>query len=71
MADRDDDLAASKTEGFKVGEKKTLEEYTKLGIESKTTFLLICACQDCGLLCLRVVLPVFSPDNVFVLQKDG
>ncbi|KAI9679337.1 MAG: hypothetical protein M1817_005357 [Caeruleum heppii] len=26
----DDDLAPSKTEGFKVGEKKTLEEYTKL-----------------------------------------
>ena len=27
----DDELVASKTEGFKVGEKKTLEEYTKLG----------------------------------------
>lgn len=32
MADHhDDDLAATKTEGFKVGEKKTLEEYQKLG----------------------------------------
>ena len=27
----EDDLQASKTEGFKVGEKKTLEEYAKLG----------------------------------------
>lgn len=27
----DDDLVASKTEGFKVGEKKTLEEYKNLG----------------------------------------
>lgn len=28
----EDDLAASKTEGFKVGEKKTIEEYTQLGM---------------------------------------
>lgn len=28
----DDDLVASKTEGFKVGEKKTVEEYAKLGM---------------------------------------
>ena len=27
----DEDLVASKTEGFKVGEKKTVEEYAKLG----------------------------------------
>ena len=27
----DDDLVASKTEGYKVGEKKTVEEYAKLG----------------------------------------
>ena len=27
----EDDLVASKTEGFKVGEKKTVEEYAKLG----------------------------------------
>lgn len=27
----DEELVASKTEGFKVGEKKTLEEYAKLG----------------------------------------
>ncbi|KAK2744235.1 hypothetical protein FQN55_006920 [Onygenales sp. PD_40] len=28
--DHDDDLAASKTEGFKLGEKKTVEEYQQL-----------------------------------------
>jgi Rho GDP-dissociation inhibitor len=27
----DDDLTASKTEGYKAGEKKTVEEYAKLG----------------------------------------
>lgn len=27
----DDDLAATRTEGFKVGEKKDLDEYNKLG----------------------------------------
>lgn len=32
MSDHDDDLVASKTEGFKLGEKKTIEEYTKLGM---------------------------------------
>lgn len=32
MADHaDDDLAPSQTEGFKVGEKKTLDEYKQLG----------------------------------------
>lgn len=32
MADRhDDDLATSKTQGFKVGEKKSLQEYQELG----------------------------------------
>lgn len=31
MADHDDDLVATKTEGFKVGEKKTVQEYTELG----------------------------------------
>ena len=31
MADHDDELAPSKTAGFKVGEKKTVEEYQKLG----------------------------------------
>ncbi|EAW13009.1 rho GDP-dissociation inhibitor [Aspergillus clavatus NRRL 1] len=30
MVEHDEDLVASKTEGFKVGEKKTIEEYTKL-----------------------------------------
>ena len=27
----DEDLVATKTDGFKVGEKKTVEEYAKLG----------------------------------------
>ena len=31
MAEHEDDLVASKTEGFKVGEKKTIQEYTELG----------------------------------------
>lgn len=31
MADQDD-LTATKTEGFKVGEKKTLQEYQELGM---------------------------------------
>ncbi|KAL4919798.1 immunoglobulin E-set [Aspergillus aurantiobrunneus] len=30
MADHDEDLVASKTEGFKVGEKKTIDEYKEL-----------------------------------------
>lgn len=32
----DDDLVASKTEGYKAGEKKTLDEYHKLGKQSFT-----------------------------------
>jgi len=31
----DDDLAPSKTEGFKVGEKKTLDEYKNLDQEDE------------------------------------
>lgn len=31
MTEHDDDLVASTTEGFKVGEKKTIEEYQQLG----------------------------------------
>lgn len=31
MADNADDLAATRTEGFKVGEKKTIDEYNQLG----------------------------------------
>lgn len=31
MADHDD-LQAEQTEGFKVGEKKTIDEYQKLGV---------------------------------------
>lgn len=33
MADHDD-LATTKTEGFKVGEKKTMEQYNDLGMDS-------------------------------------
>lgn len=40
MADRnDDDLNPSETQGFKVGEKKTIEEYAKLGTGLAWTFL--------------------------------
>jgi Rho GDP-dissociation inhibitor len=31
MADHEEDLVANKTEGFKVGEKKTIQEYQQLG----------------------------------------
>lgn len=34
MTDHQDELAAEKTEGFKVGEKKTLQEYQELGMLS-------------------------------------
>lgn len=34
----EDDLQASTTEGFKVGEKKTVEEYAKLGECMKLRF---------------------------------
>lgn len=36
MADHHDDLHAEQTEGFKVGEKKTIDEYQKLGKSSRT-----------------------------------
>lgn len=36
----EDDLQASKTEGFKVGEKKTVEEYAKLGKWSKAVMII-------------------------------
>jgi len=32
MTDHHDDLHAEQTEGFKVGEKKTIDEYQKLGM---------------------------------------
>lgn len=32
MAEHDEELVASKTEGFKVGEKKTIAEYNELGM---------------------------------------
>jgi hypothetical protein len=31
MASHDDDLAVTQTEGYKAGQKKTLEEYQQLG----------------------------------------
>jgi Rho GDP-dissociation inhibitor len=31
MVDHDDELAPTKTDGYKIGEKKTVEEYQKLG----------------------------------------
>jgi hypothetical protein len=36
----DDELKPEETEGFKVGEKKTIEEYHKLGKCQSTTFFL-------------------------------
>jgi len=36
----DDELKPEETEGFKVGEKKTIEEYHKLGKFQSTTFYL-------------------------------
>lgn len=32
MPEHEEDLVASQTEGFKVGEKKTIEEYQNLGM---------------------------------------
>ena len=32
----EDDLAPTKTEGYKVGEKKTVEEYSQLGMINLT-----------------------------------
>jgi len=32
MADHQDDLRPEQTEGFKVGEKKTIDEYQNLGM---------------------------------------
>jgi Rho GDP-dissociation inhibitor len=36
MADHNDDLVPDETEGFKVGEKKTLDEYTKMDAEDES-----------------------------------
>ena len=38
MASNEDDLQASKTEGYKIGEKKTVEEYAKLGMDRRHLF---------------------------------
>lgn len=37
----DDDLAPTKTEGFKVGEKKTIDEYKNLGRLSAISYALL------------------------------
>lgn len=40
MADHhDDELASTTTEGFKVGEKKTLDEYNQLGMLIQLQFI--------------------------------
>lgn len=39
----DDDLAPTKTEGYKPGEKKTVEEYSKLGMGPVPVYRKICA----------------------------
>jgi hypothetical protein len=48
MPGHEDDLVASKTEGFKVGEKKTIDEYSKLGMWTFPFLLEICIplCTD-------------------------
>jgi hypothetical protein len=43
MTEHEDDLVASKTEGFKIGEKKTIEEYTKLGMSRLYTLPFHCS----------------------------
>lgn len=50
MADQNDDLAATKTEGFKVGEKKTLQEYQELGMFLFIYFLVSMLAQSPSLL---------------------
>ena len=53
MASNEDDLQASKTEGYKIGEKKTVEEYAKLGrrrfhlclLSTQTSTLLLVKCS--------------------------
>jgi hypothetical protein len=52
MASRgEDELAPSKTEGFKVGEKKTLDEYAKLGMGLHILFSDLLVCSE-GLSCV-------------------
>jgi len=38
-ANNDQDLLPDQTEGFKVGEKKTIDEYTKLGMHVQFSML--------------------------------
>jgi hypothetical protein len=44
----EDDLAPTKTEGYKVGEKKTVEEYSQLGINYLTGVARVAAALTFG-----------------------
>jgi hypothetical protein len=50
----DDELKPEETEGFKVGEKKTIEEYQKLGKCLSTTFYLTQLYRICDLIYLSL-----------------
>lgn len=49
MASNEQDLLPDQTEGFKVGEKKTMDEYNQLGMSSLYTFLLLICCMSSSL----------------------
>ena len=58
----DDDLVASKTEGYKPGEKKTIDEYAKLGMwEIKTSL------SHSVLYCIRIPAHVEDQDILAAL----
>lgn len=67
MTEHDDDLVASKTEGFKVGEKKTIEEYTKLGM---SRLLRLPYASHAGNSSLHSGLPVSPLPQARLLQAD-
>lgn len=51
MTNAEEDLVASNTEGFKLGEKKTIEEYAKLGeTDFIPIWLLFEVDHQCGLM---------------------
>lgn len=51
MADHEDELAANKTAGFNVGEKKTLEEYKQLGKIYITSSFIVGKVGSCAFEC--------------------
>ena len=55
----DDDLNPTKTQGFKVGEKKTIDEYQKLGTEN-----VLCTFED---LLSKQSSEVFSVSSCFTM----